>query len=684
MRTQLLQRRGTSAEWAAANPILGDGEIGFDRTAGVLKVGDGVKHWSDPTITSFTGDSSPVLSVAGRAGDVVLTAADIGAGTFPGASYQFKALSLRSGASATFTSYSLGRISNELDIGVAALGAQWFGDAVVGDIALRVADSSKMLRLGVGVGPSQLRISNSGVTVPGTLAVTGLSTLSGGAIIPISTGLLFNQASGNQAYILGQGTVLKARGGSSGFQFANNADTLSIATLGNNGDLSLHGSSAGLIVFGRDNDTQNYVWYTNANIARLYSSTALADRLSVDSSGNLTIAGNFSSSTSGKALLQPNGDTGGFLLTANGAANKGLVIRTSASTTANAFEIQNSSGSPILYVDSSSLRLTTSIAINSNISGKAYLKMNQDAGGIGIFTNDDFNKGLIVRGNSPTQSADLQQWQDSAGNVLFKVKPDGGLALQTLGNANIEIGRQDGVASSPFIDFHSGAVAADYDVRLLVSGGTGIVGQGTLTATGKLVVQAPGIAAATALTLNADGSLNNRGPEIAFIDQKAGQTTPNKFIRVLGGNFQLLNNGYNTVLLQIDDSGNLVSPATAAHAFGYLIDPALTGAYLQINPSSVVSGALLVNTRAAGNIGLVVKGVSGQTSDLFQLQNNLGGTLLTVNNVGFMSVNSIGLTAITTKTTAVTGGAAAALPTNPVGYVKIPINGVDRYIPYYS
>lgn len=39
-------RRGTSAEWAARNPVLQQGEPGYDRTTGSFKVGDGVTAWS--------------------------------------------------------------------------------------------------------------------------------------------------------------------------------------------------------------------------------------------------------------------------------------------------------------------------------------------------------------------------------------------------------------------------------------------------------------------------------------------------------------------------------------------------------------------------------------------------------------------------------------------------------------
>ena len=39
-------RRGTSAEWASANPVLRSGEPGVDLDTGEFKIGDGVTQWS--------------------------------------------------------------------------------------------------------------------------------------------------------------------------------------------------------------------------------------------------------------------------------------------------------------------------------------------------------------------------------------------------------------------------------------------------------------------------------------------------------------------------------------------------------------------------------------------------------------------------------------------------------------
>lgn len=51
------------------------------------------------------------------------------------------------------------------------------------------------------------------------------------------------------------------------------------------------------------------------------------------------------------------------------------------------------------------------------------------------------------------------------------------------GTVVIEIGRTDGVASTSAIDFHAGAVATDFDVRMQVNAGNGVTGQGTFTIT---------------------------------------------------------------------------------------------------------------------------------------------------------------------------------------------------------
>lgn len=47
MATRMLQRRGTTAQWQAENPVLAEGEIGADLDLKLIKIGDGVTPWLD-------------------------------------------------------------------------------------------------------------------------------------------------------------------------------------------------------------------------------------------------------------------------------------------------------------------------------------------------------------------------------------------------------------------------------------------------------------------------------------------------------------------------------------------------------------------------------------------------------------------------------------------------------------
>jgi hypothetical protein len=103
--------------------------------------------------------------------------------------------------------------------------------------------------------------------------------------------------------------------------------------------------------------------------------------------------------------------------------------------------------------------------------------------------------GLIVKANATTPG-NIQEWQDSASTVKASIGSDGvlntysgfrsyvsGVETFSFGissNGGFELGRTNGTTSTPYIDFHSGATAIDYDVRMIASGGTGVIGNGTL------------------------------------------------------------------------------------------------------------------------------------------------------------------------------------------------------------
>lgn len=44
--TRIQFRRGSASEWSSSNPILGEGEPGYDTTNDILKIGDGINSWA--------------------------------------------------------------------------------------------------------------------------------------------------------------------------------------------------------------------------------------------------------------------------------------------------------------------------------------------------------------------------------------------------------------------------------------------------------------------------------------------------------------------------------------------------------------------------------------------------------------------------------------------------------------
>lgn len=46
MATRIQFRRGTAAEWTAANPVLAQGEMGIELDTLQFKIGDGITAWN--------------------------------------------------------------------------------------------------------------------------------------------------------------------------------------------------------------------------------------------------------------------------------------------------------------------------------------------------------------------------------------------------------------------------------------------------------------------------------------------------------------------------------------------------------------------------------------------------------------------------------------------------------------
>ena len=58
MPTRIQIRRGLSSEWSSENPMLAEGEIGYETDTGYKKIGNGVDSWNNLV---YTGHDQEVL-----------------------------------------------------------------------------------------------------------------------------------------------------------------------------------------------------------------------------------------------------------------------------------------------------------------------------------------------------------------------------------------------------------------------------------------------------------------------------------------------------------------------------------------------------------------------------------------------------------------------------------------------
>jgi hypothetical protein len=125
------------------------------------------------------------------------------------------------------------------------------------------------------------------------------------------------------------------------------------------------------------------------------------------------------SQTASKALLTTNGDTGGFLITTVSDANKGLVIKGTASQTANLQEWQDSAGSAMVRISPGGDLLTAGIG-----SFGSYVNA-------GILNAQGYTTTQItsVFKAVASQTADITQWQNSSGAVLSRIRPGGQIGI---------------------------------------------------------------------------------------------------------------------------------------------------------------------------------------------------------------------------------------------------------------
>lgn len=137
--THINQRRDSASNWTAANPVLQEGEVGWETNTRKAKLGNGTDAWADLDYIIENG----VTSVNGQTGAVVLDKDDIGLGSVdntpdtgkPVSTVQAAALALKANlASPTFTGDPKAPTptSGDSDTSIATTA---FVDGAIGDFA---------------------------------------------------------------------------------------------------------------------------------------------------------------------------------------------------------------------------------------------------------------------------------------------------------------------------------------------------------------------------------------------------------------------------------------------------------------------------------------------------------------------------------------------------------------------
>ncbi len=238
----------------------------------------------------------------------------------------------------------------------------------------------------------------------------------------------------------------------------------------------------------------------DGQIALLGSGADATRRITLDGgAGSLALSGNIN--TSGVLVAASSLQFGG---SANiGFYNDGtnIALRGNNNGTAGIFLQGQGGATTSLYAGTSGTHInrvgiaTTTPNYTLDVNGAVNTNSSYKINGVDICTSSGCTAtggASLTANNIFTGVNTFQNAVDITGNVAIGTiltigRTTGQQVVIASGatNHNIELGRTDGVASSPYIDFHSGSSAVDHDVRIIATGGNGVTSNGTLVIQAK-------------------------------------------------------------------------------------------------------------------------------------------------------------------------------------------------------
>lgn len=603
MATRMLQRRGTTAQWTAANPVLGAGEIGFDTTTGDFKIGDGSNRWLD---LDYFLDSS---GINGSLEDYV-----------PLSAVGFSIAELVDGKVPSEQLPDIGELSQDAVNQALTAGT---------GITKSYDDEANTLTLAVD---TNTIATKSYVDQTETDAVTAANSYTDAEIAAIPV----LDVSGKQDKVTGVSdteigyldgvtsaiqTQLDAKLNLAGGTMTGNLTLAGAPTQANHAATKAYADSIseGLHIH------QSVVALAASNIS-LPTAPATLDGVTLTLNDRVLLTGQTNPAENGIYVVI-NGDlaraadyntaveiqAGDFVFVSEGTTyNSTSWVQENEVTTLGTDPIVWSQFAGIGTITAGNGIIVTGSEVSvdfDDVAAKTHTHLAADISNLGT--------GVATFLTTPT-SANLRAAvtdETGSGNLVFSSNPsltgvvsvtgtNASMSLTGAG-ANITIGRLDGTATTPYIDFNSGSTVVDYDSRIIATGGNGTIGGGTL----QVITNSLSLPTGTSI-----GAVSST--ELQFLD---GVTS--------------------SVQTQLNGKANTSHTHAISDVTG--LQTALDGKQsvptsqsVSTNITAVANAKYFVNTSAARTITLPASPALGDEIQIFDASGTAGTNIITVQNNG--------------------------------------------------
>jgi hypothetical protein len=370
--------------------------------------------------------------------------------------------------------------TNKVVLGYAGANANYGSQTIAGDVVLKTNNTNFHINTGSGNSVTTAYFSSAGNV--------GIGNVSPGARLQVDTG-----ATGTK------GLLLKAAASQTAnlLEVQNSAGTV-LTNIDSGGNLTVATTTSAYTYYSTNTTTRWATGHDSSNgyfriVDYVWDGTT---RLMITPGGNVVLGNAGGDQTNGPKLLVTTGPdtTGG-----TGAARKGLIVRGSASQTANLQEWQNSSSAVLTYIDNNGRIVTSS-------------------GGGTVSTPDlYFNNG--------SSTSPVIKWNPIAGNPGFWFASGSSVVMKIYDNGTVEAANTIAVQDMYLRAWNIQRSTAGI-ISFNGSGPAISVGAGTLvTADSTLQVNVPAankiglvVAGASTQTGNLQEWRNNSGTALAYMD----------------------------------------------------------------------------------------------------------------------------------------------------------------------